>query len=638
MWVCIVKQNSSVSRYHFAIWFSFLFVISNTISRIVLTTMAAQKNMLSLPDLGYAFISGFLYDLATLSYVLIPILLWLTLLPLRWRKNNIWKLSGWIFSIVAAYALVILAVSEWVFWAEFESRFNFIAVDYLVYTNEVIGNIRESYPLLTWLSLCALTSLILVVVIHRLPFLAHWGHIPRRHMLSGLIIVQLLVNFGLTGQTKDLRENRYANELAGSGLYSLFYAFNNNELNYRHFYPTEDDVSVNAFIRQQLATPEAHFTTASGNDVSRDIRHAGAERRLNVVLISVESLSADYLGKFGNQQGLTPNLDHLADTGMLFTRMYATGNRTVRGLEALSLAVPPTPGQSIVRRPNNESLFSLASVFNNKGYDSSFLYGGYGTFDNMNYFFASNNYKVKDRLELKSNQITHENIWGVADEDLYGMALRDFDQTSQQNKPFFAHIMTTSNHRPYSFPENRIDRPNGSREAAVKYTDWAIGNFIKQASQRSWYKDTVFVIVADHCASSAGKTDLPVERYHIPLLIWSPAHIPAQKVDRLMSQMDIAPTLLGLLNFSYTSNFMGVDVFTTPQGPQRAFIATYQGLGYLTPDRLVILRPRKQPEVQPLENVFAKTTKTNAELMKEAIAWYQFSSDAFSQGRMKLKP
>ena len=632
-----MKQSSSVSRYRFAIWLSFLFIVTNTISRIVLTVMAVQKNSLSPIDLGYSFFSGFLYDLATLSYVLIPILLWLTLFPLRWRNNNVWKISGWIFSLVAAYALVILAVSEWVFWAEFESRFNFIAVDYLVYTNEVIGNIRESYPLLTWLSLCVVASLILVIAISRLPFLNRWGHIPRRQALLALLIVQLLVNLAITGQTKDLRENRYSNELAGSGLYSLFYAFNNNELNYRHFYQTEDDSSTNAIIRQQLATPDAHFITTSGNDVSREIKHIGAERHLNVVLISVESLSADYLGKFGNKQGLTPNLDQLADTGMLFTRLYATGNRTVRGLEALSLAVPPTPGQSIVRRPNNESLFSLASVFNNKGYDSSFLYGGYGTFDNMNYFFANNGYNVKDRLELKSNQITHENIWGVADEDLYNMALRDFDETSKQGKPFFAHIMTTSNHRPYSFPENRIDLPNGTREAAVKYTDWAIGNFIKQASQHSWYKDTVFVIVADHCASSAGKTDLPVERYHIPLLVWSPAHLPAQKIDRLMSQIDIAPTLLGLLNFTYTSNFMGVDVFATPQGPQRAFIATYQGLGYLTPDRLVILRPRKQPEIQSLETPVAKTAKSNAELVKEAIAWYQFSSDAFSQGRMKLK-
>lgn len=217
-----MKQNSSVSRYRFAIWLSFLFIVTNTLSRIVLTVMASEKNSLSFIDLGYSFISGIIYDLATLSYVLIPVLLWLTLIPLSWRKNNIWKVSGWIFSIMAAYSLVILAVSEWVFWDEFESRFNFIAVDYLVYTNEVIGNIRQSYPLLIWLSLCALTSLVLVVLINRLPFLIRWGHIPRTQMLSGLIIAQLLVNLGLSGQAKDLRENRYANELAGMKWHTEF--------------------------------------------------------------------------------------------------------------------------------------------------------------------------------------------------------------------------------------------------------------------------------------------------------------------------------------------------------------------------------------------------------------------------------
>mgnify|MGYP000016375286 FL=1 len=631
-----MKESSSHNRYRFTIWLGVLFILTNTISRIVLTGMAIQKNNLSPTDLVYAFASGFIYDLATLSYVLIPIIIWLTIVPLRWRKSRIWISAGWVFSIITAFSLVFLAVSEWVFWGEFESRFNFIAVDYLVYTNEVIGNIRESYPLSTWLSLCAITSIALTFGINRLPVINKFGHIARRKMLLGIIVIQVLVNLGLSGQMKDVMENRYANELAGSGLYSLFYAFNNNELNYRQFYQTEDTNTAEMLVRNSLATPDAQFTTASNQSIERIIHHSGKEKKLNVVLISVESLSADYLGQFGNSKELTPNLDHLADSGMLFTRLYATGNRTVRGLEALSLAVPPTPGQSIVRRPNNESLFSLASVFNSKGYDSSFLYGGYGTFDNMNYFFGSNGYNVKDRLELTSNQITHENIWGVADEDLYNMALRDFDQSSKTGKPFFAHIMTTSNHRPYTFPEHRIDLPTGSREAAVKYTDWAIGNFIKQASSHSWYKDTVFVIVADHCASSAGKTDLPVERYHIPLIIWSPAHLPAQKIDRLMSQIDVAPTLLGLLNFSYKSDFMGADVFATQRGPQRAFIATYQGLGYLTPDRLVILRPRKEPEIQLLEPTFAKTVRTDAELIKEAIAWYQFSSDAFSQGRMKL--
>jgi len=255
----------------------------------------------------------------------------------------------------------------------------------------------------------------------------------------------------------------------------------------------------------------------------------------------------------------------------------------------------------------------------------------------MSEFFGSNGYDVKDRLTLNSDQITQENIWGVADEDLFAMTLRNLDKLQQSKAPFFAHVMTTSNHRPYTYPDNRVDIPSGSgRDGAVKYTDWAIGDFIRQARQHPWFKDTLFVIVADHCASSAGKTDLPVDRYHIPLIIWSPAHVPAQKVERLMSQIDIAPTLLGMLNFSYESQFMGVDVFATPTGPQRAFIATYQGLGYLKDDQLTVLMPQKAPETRPL-NGHRLSAEAVKKLQDEAVAWYQVASERFSTGLMRIQ-
>src|SRR4029077_14863388 len=181
--------------------------------------------------------------------------------------------------------------------------------------------------------------------------------------------------------------------------------------------------------------------------------NAGPEKKLNVVLISVESFSADFMQMFGNTENITPYLDSLAQHSLVFTNLYATGTRTVRGLEALSLCVPPTPGQSIVRRPNNENLFSLGRVFAEKGYETKYIYGGYGYFDNMNYFFANNGYEVADRSRLSDNEIDYENIWGVADENLFTLATREIENTLAKGKPAFAHIMTTSNHRPYTYPE-----------------------------------------------------------------------------------------------------------------------------------------------------------------------------------------
>jgi phosphoglycerol transferase MdoB-like AlkP superfamily enzyme len=359
---------------------------------------------------------------------------------------------------------------------------------------------------------------------------------------------------------------------------------------------------------------------------------------MNVVLISVESLSADFLGTFGNTQHITPNLDSLAGHSLLFTNLYATGTRTVRGLEALSICTPPTPGQSIVRRPRNEGLFSLGRVFNQKGYESKFIYGGYGYFDNMGYFFANNSYEVKDRTEIKKKDIDYENIWGVADENLFTLATREIEKTIKSGKPVFAHIMTTSNHRPFTYPEGRIDIPSHTnREGAVKYTDYAIGQFIKGAKSKPWFKNTLFVIVADHCASSAGKADLPVNKYKIPLLIFSPSIIKPAKMERLMSQIDLGPTILGLLNFSYQSKFFGYDIFKLEPGRERAFVSTYQSLGYIRKDTLIILRPQSISEsfIPDFADGSAKLIQSNSQLTQEAITWYQTASYQFKNKLMK---
>lgn len=625
-------------RYRFLLWLTGTYLLINLLCRLVLTTLSWHNGALSLGDISYSFVVGTGYDLASLSYLLLPCALWLALTPMAWRHSLLWRGAAVLAKLAFSFGLILQLASEWVFWNEFEARFNFIAVDYLVYTQEVLGNIRQSYPLPLWLSLCGLLALAWTIGSSRLLTIPSRA-ITSPYRWSPLWLSLLLcstVSLAVQDDAREQRTNRYANELAGNGLFSLFAAYRNNQLDYQRFYPSMPIAEAGRLIKEQLSTPDARFLNDNPLDVRRQIRHEGPEKRLNLVLITVESLSASFMGALGNGSGLTPELDKLARQGMLFTNLYATGNRTVRGLEALSLAVPPTPGQSIVRRPGNEDLFTLGSVFRQKGYQTHFLYGGYGTFDNMNSYFGGNHYQVRDRTDLNSQQISDETIWGVADEDLFHMALREFDTKATSGKPFFAHLMTTSNHRPYHFPDGRIELPQGKRDSAVRYTDWAIGDFLKQAATHSWGKDTLFVIVADHCASSAGKTTLPPSGYHIPMIIWSPAHIQPAKVDKLISQIDIAPTLLGLLNFNYQSQFLGQDIFATEQGPDRAFIATYQSMGYLTPHELAILEPRRQPAVQRLDGSAPEAqAATETSSSRLAMAWYEFTSYAFSHGLMK---
>jgi len=438
--------------------------------------------------------------------------------------------------------------------------------------------------------------------------------------------------------------NAYHRELAKNGLWSLFAAFRANQLQFERFYPTLPHDAAFRRVHRLLGADGAKAFGTTREDALRFVEHAGSEERLNVIQITVESLSADFLGALNRASRLTPNLDALARQSLVFDQFYATGTRTDRGMEALTLSVPPTPGRSLVKRPHNEHLFTLGSVFRSRGYETAFIYGGFGYFDNMNYFFGENGYRVVDRTKVAGSDITFSNIWGACDEDLFRWTSREADRDDAAGKPFFYFVMTTSNHRPFTFPDGRIDLPSkiSGRVGGVKYSDYAIGAFFRAAASKPWFKRTIFVLVGDHCASSAGKTELPVQNYHIPLFIYAPGgQVPPGVVHTIASQIDYAPTLLGLLRWSYASRFFGRDVLALPpEVPARAFIGTYQKLGYLEGDRLEILKPvdqsaafRYDPSRQEL-----KPEPEDPELRANAIAYYEAASWLFAHGQQRELP
>lgn len=616
-----------------------LLVSISTVTRLLLLIKSSPQVDFTVFNVLGIFLLGLLYDVVNAAYFTLPIVLILWLTPERIFQKKWFQIVLYGLFFIFSFQLIFNGVAEWFFWDEFNVRFNFIAVDYLVYTTEVIGNILQSYPSEWIIVAITILSSITVFLLRNQINLSTEYYTPfkKRSLYAGVyVILFALVFFSINSKFHRFSKNEYVNELAGNGLYELFAAYLNNELDYEQFYKSVPDDQAFYAVRKYLKTSESTFANSGRTSITRKIVNAGVEKKLNVVLISVESFSAEFMAMYGNTNGITPFLDSLTPHSLIFTNLYATGTRTVRGLEALSLCVPPTPGQSIVRRPENDNLFSMGKVLEEKGYLSEYIYGGYGYFDNMNNFFDNNGYRVVDRSALKDEEIDYENIWGVADENLFDLALREIDHGVKE-QPVFAHIMTTSNHRPYTYPEGRIDIPSHTgRDGAVKYTDYAIGRFIKQASLKPWFNNTIFIIVADHCASSAGKTELPVDKYHIPMLIYSPANVAPGVMNRLMSQIDIGPTLLGMLNFSYTSKFYGYDMFKLEEGRERAFISTYQSLGYLKDGKLVVLSPQSKAEVFLLDQNYEPTKKIDDEqTINEAVAWYQTASYAFKNGLMR---
>ncbi len=599
-------------------------------------------------QLAKAFAIGLWFDAWALAYIIVPWLILSAALPNRWRTSRTGHIIRWIAAWIVIASLLFGVVSEFIFWQEFTTRFNFIAVDYLIYTHEVVGNIMESYPvplLLTGIGLIA--SGIVWFSHHHIRFSDTPYTGRHRLVLLALAVALPLLSFNLANiDQMENAGNAYATELSGNGLFSLAGAMRRNELDYDKFYATipqaEADSTLTSLGVARVPLSEALSAKEEEEIYAKDIHEPEemgtfSRRPKNVVLISVESLSAEFMGAYGSKDILTPNLDKLAAQGLQFDRLFATGTRTVRGLDALSLGIPPIPGQAIVHRPNNEHLATIGEFLEAQGFSTSFIYGGYGYFDNMNAYFRGNDYHVIDRTDFDAKTIASENIWGIADESLFDNTLTTLDATAKTGKPFFAQVMTTSNHRPYTFPEGRIDLPQGQREGAVKYTDYAIGRFIDQAKAKPWFKDTLFVIVADHCASVAGKTKLPVAKYHIPLIFYAPDMLPPGHYSRMASQIDIPPTLLDLLGAKGDDHFFGQSLFEADKEPERAFISNYQQLGYYKDNKLVVLSPKSKVEafhIDPL-SYDAQPIENDAALTREAIAYYQTASRAFKEGALK---
>lgn len=579
----------------------------------------------SLPEVGIIFIS-----IKTLFFGL------MLFLP---NKRSLIR-SILYFLTIFLYVLLIIqnAVSEYFFWNEFGVRYNFIAVDYLVYTNTVIGNIMESYPVVPLFIAEGIIAVLITLFIVRktktflLKFDSFQVKLIKSIAYVGLFFISMKVIPFLA--KKECSSNVYTNELQSNGIFKFYTAFMNNELDYEKYYKTIDTKLAFSNLSRQ-------YNYNLNNSTSRKIASDSSEIHKNIVLITIESLSADFLKAYGGKKDATPFLDSLATKSLQFTNLYATGNRTVRGLEAVTLSLPPSAAESVVKRKDNKNKFSTGYVLKQKGYQVKYLYGGDAYFDNMQDFFGGNGYEIVDKKSFKPNEITFSNIWGVCDEDMYKKAIKVLNEEAKNKKPFFNHIMSVSNHRPFTYPDGKIDIPSNkkSRIGGVKYTDYALKQFFEMAKTQSWYSNTVFVIVADHCASSSGKTELPLDKYRIPGMIFSPNFIKPQEFSTLMSQIDVMPTLFGLLKMNYFSKFYGQNVLDADYKP-RAFIATYQDLGLIKDNVLTIISPVKKVKQYNLKLKPDNSLKYNFQikydeilmpkldekLVEETISYYQTSA------------
>ena len=623
--------------------FVLVFLSFSLLTRLALAFKAADILGFDL-SLIVAFAVGFVFDVLTAFLASVPLIIWLTLIPRRLFESAFHRrfvlVSVWFGLFLAAF----VSASEWVFWHELGVRFNFVAVDYLVYTNEVVGNIWQSYPMPAILIGLAVIATGAFWLLRRSGWIDAWlssnTPVGRRLVIAAALVFTPLAAVAIISQS-DIPElgNNNNRELAKNGVFSFFAAFRSMELDYGAFYRSMDENRALLRARRLTGSPATAFRSENPRDFVHRVDNPGPIRPFNVIQLTVESLSIHFLGAFTDPRGLSPNIDAVAKNGLLFARCFATGTRTTRGMEALALSIPPTPGRSIIHRAGNEDLFSFGSVLRDHGYETAFLYGGYSYFDNMLDFFSSNGYRVVDRNSVEPDDVSFATAWGACDEDLYRWTIREADEVHATGSPFHFFVMTTSNHRPYTYPEGRIDIPSGtSREGAVKYSDFAVGEFFREARTRPWFDETLFIIVADHTASSAGKDEIEVKRYRVPLILYAPSLIEPGTVLTQCSQIDVAPTVLALLGMSYDSLFFGRDILGMKPHEGRAYVGNYQKLGQLRQRKVAVLRPDASHSFYGCDLWAEGLQRSDEEwpvLLDDTTAAYQAAYLLFSNGLLK---
>jgi phosphoglycerol transferase MdoB-like AlkP superfamily enzyme len=316
----------------------------------------------------------------------------------------------------------------------------------------------------------------------------------------------------------------------------------------------------------------------------------------------------------------------------------------VRGIEAVVSGYAPTPARSVVKLSLSQTNFyTLAAGLGQQGYHTEFVYGGEAHFDNMRSFFTGNGFqKIVDRKQM---QPKFTGSWGASDEDLFDKSLERLKALHKEGKPFFSLIFTSSNHEPFEFPDGKIalhDTDKQTVNNAVKYADFALGKFIAAAKREDYWKDTVFLIVADHDNRVYGNALVPVKKFHIPGLILG-ADIAPKRIATMASQVDLGPTLLSLMGVASEHPMIGRDLVRDSTSPGRALLQFNNYFAYLEGSTATVLRPSGSPLLGHYDMATGEfdndaAGKPTAAQVERAMAHVMLPSLMYREGLYRLPP
>ena len=579
----------------------------------------------------FILLQGVRFDIVLMGMLVGP-----ALLAAPWLSGR--KFGG---SLLRYYLVVITFFVVWVelgtipYIDQYDARPNYIYVEYLKYPREVFSMLLTSYGLL--MVIVAFVTLASARMAWRLTTgasrVSSYQRVPGALLLMPVIAVLIfamirstLDHHPVNPSTVAFTTDSMVNQLPLNSPYTLIYAIYEQYRDSKGGAANYGKMDENEALRivVEYAGLEGKVDLQSDSPTMHDqVATRRLDRPLNLVIVLEESLGAEFVGSLGGKD-LTPNLDALADEGIWFERLYATGTRSVRGIEAIVSGFPPTSKRSVVKLTETQKdFFTIANVLQKQNFQTSFIYGGSAHFDNMRRFFLNNGFQtVIDQKDFEDPKF--ESTWGVSDEDLF-LKAHEF-LSNRGDQPFFSLVFSSSNHKPFEIPAGKVETrtgPEGPREMAVAYADYALGRFLELARVSNYWDNTVFLVVSDHNSRVKGAHLIPIERFHIPGVILG-SGIEPRRVPGITSQIDLLPTLLSLMGVDSRHPAIGRDL-TRPeyyQGGGRAQLQYHGIQGWLVDGKVVIMQrklPRKSYLHTPGSNLTLDPTPDHT-LEQQALA------------------
>jgi phosphoglycerol transferase MdoB-like AlkP superfamily enzyme len=631
-------------------WFFIIGIGITTISRLLLLLIFTSRITL-VENYWLLFPIGLRIDVILLSYIaLLPTLL-ILLLP----DSIVRRIGGFIRSYLVLFLLLLLfmELATPSFLMQYDTRPNRLFIEYLIYPKEVFTMLLKGFVEILVVAIIALLIIGYFLIIKSRKLFKLQNASSYLFKLLLFPIVAFLLFFGARSSLTSKRpinasdavfsNDQFTNSLALNSLYTVGFALYSlkNEENMIKMYgklPVEESLQR---VKKYMTVNSKDFDNEEIPLLHLQKSTHKREKPYNLVVFLQESIGAEYVGVLGGLP-LTPNFDELSKEGMLFTNIYATGTRSVRGIEAVTTGFLPTPSTSVVKLGKSQNnFFSLAEVLKRKGYATSFIYGGSANFDNMASFFNGNGFdEIIDERDFKKDDYDFKGTWGVSDESLVKKGNNLYK--SYGDKPFFSLMFSSSNHEPFEFPHGKItlyDEKKNTVNNAIKYADYAIGEFFKIAKTQNYFDNTVFIVIADHNTRTWGSELIPVNKFHIPALIIAPNIEGGFNYDKLCSQIDIPPTLLDLIGIDVKTPMIGRNIFQLNDSIQgRAIMQFHSTNAFRSGDDLIVLQADKEAvQFKVGENDgLTEIEKVDEKLAKDALAHIIAASYLYNSRKYKL--